>query len=150
MMSQLDGFSNNIKDAIKYKVPSFNNVTSICLCGIGGSAMSGDIILDYLAPICDRNVTVIRGVSLPKWVKGGALVVVISYSGNTKEALDIFNDSLAKGLMMVCISSGGELIDRAKAKNVPVHPRATRQAATGRSRLSARLCRGGHGIGGRL
>ena len=119
ILAQLDGFAEQIREAIGYKVPSFSDISSICLCGIGGSAMCGDFLLDYLVPICDRNVSVIRGVSLPKWANEGTLVVVISYSGNTKEALDIFQDSQSKGLKMVCVSSGGELVKKAKEKNVP-------------------------------
>jgi glucose/mannose-6-phosphate isomerase len=119
MLHQIDSFVRHIKESIGYKVEPLTGVSNICLCGIGGSAMCGDILIDYLAPICDRNVTVVRSVSLPKWVSIGTLVVVISYSGNTKEALDIFQDSTSRGLKTVCITSGGELLRRAKEKNVP-------------------------------
>ena len=119
MLSQIDSFVIHIKDAIGYKAPSFSDISNICLCGIGGSAMCGDIIIDYLAPFCDKNICVIRSVSLPKWASSGTLVVVISYSGNTKEALDIFDDSLSKGMKTICVSSGGELIRKAKEKHIP-------------------------------
>jgi glucose/mannose-6-phosphate isomerase len=119
MLSQIVGFVNHVKEAIGNQVQPFSSVSSICLCGIGGSAMCGDVLLDYLGPICDRNISVVRSVSLPKWVNDGTLVIVISYSGNTKEALDVFEDSYSKGLKMVCVSSGGELIKRAREKDVP-------------------------------
>jgi glucose/mannose-6-phosphate isomerase len=119
ILHQLNGFVRYIKEAIDFKVQPFSDVSSVCLCGIGGSAMCGDIMLDYLAPICDMNITVVRSVSLPKWASDGTLVVVISYSGNTMEALDVFQDSMSRGLKTVCISSGGELIKRAKEKGVP-------------------------------
>ena len=119
MLHLLNSFVTQIKEAIGYRVQPFSDVRNICLCGIGGSAMCGDVMLDYLTPICEQNVTVVRNVSLPKWVDSGTLVVVISYSGNTKEALDIFQDSMSRGLKTVCISSGGELIKRAKEKDVP-------------------------------
>ena len=114
MLSQFEGFVIHIKDALGYIAPPFSDVSSICLCGIGGSAMCGDIMVDYLTPICNKNISVIRNVSLPKWANSGTLVVVISYSGNTKEALDIFEDSLSKGMKAICVSSGGELIKRAR------------------------------------
>jgi glucose/mannose-6-phosphate isomerase len=119
MKSQIDGFVNHIKEAIGYKVQHFSEVSNVCLCGIGGSAMCGDILIDYLAPISDKHVAVVRSVSLPNWVNGRTLIVVISYSGNTKEALDIFQDSLSRGLKMVCVSSGGDLVKRAKENNIP-------------------------------
>jgi glucose/mannose-6-phosphate isomerase len=119
LLSQINGFVNNIEEAIGYKVQQQSDVKSVCLCGIGGSAMCGDILIDYLAPISDKHVTVVRSVSLPNWVNIHTLVVVISYSGNTKEALDIFQDSVSRGLKMVCVSSGGELVKKAKENNVP-------------------------------
>lgn len=119
MLSQVDSFARQIKEAIGYRVEPLPDVSSICLCGIGGSAMCGDVLLDYLAPDCDKIISVVRDVSLPKWVNDGTLVVVISYSGNTKEALDIFQDSISRGLKTVCVSSGGELIKRACEKEVP-------------------------------
>ncbi len=119
MLSQIDGFVKHLEEAIGYKVQAFSDVGSICLCGIGGSAMCGDILIDHLAPICDKNVTVVRSVSLPNWVDNRTLVVVISYSGNTKEALDVYQDALARGLKTVCVSSGGILANKAKENNIP-------------------------------
>jgi glucose/mannose-6-phosphate isomerase len=119
MLSQLDGFVNQIKESIGYSILPILNVNSACLCGVGGSAMCGDIILDYMAQNCDRNVSVVRGVSLPKWVANDTLIVVISYSGNTREALDIFEDAISKNLKTVCVSSGGELIKLAKQHDIP-------------------------------
>jgi glucose/mannose-6-phosphate isomerase len=119
MLSQINGFVKHLEQAIGYKANPLSGVCNVCLCGIGGSAMCGDILIDYLAPICDKQVTVVRSVSLPNWVSSGTLVVVISYSGNTKEALDIFQDSLSRGLKMVCVSSGGELVKKAKDNNIP-------------------------------
>ncbi|MGD0818080.1 MAG: bifunctional phosphoglucose/phosphomannose isomerase [Methanomassiliicoccales archaeon] len=119
MLSQLVGFVNQIKESIGYSISPIPDVNSACLCGVGGSAMCGDIILDYLAQNCDRNVSVVRGMSLPRWVARDTLVVVMSYSGNTREALDIFQDSISKGLKTVCVSSGGELIKLAKQNHIP-------------------------------
>ena len=78
MLAQLDSFVMHIREAIGQNFPVITGVSNICICGIGGSAMSGDILVDYLTPICDRNVTVIRGVSLPRWAIKDTLVVVIS------------------------------------------------------------------------
>ena len=119
MLHLMDSFIGHIREAIGFKIEPLAGVNSICLCGIGGSAMCGDILIDYLGPICDKQITVVRSVTLPRWVNRGTLIVVISYSGNTKEALDIFQDSTSKGLQTVCITSGGELLRRAKEKNVP-------------------------------
>jgi glucose/mannose-6-phosphate isomerase len=120
MLSQIEGFVKHMEQALGYQAGPLADVANVCLCGIGGSAMCGDILIDYLAPICDKQVTVVRSVSLPKWVNSRTLIVVISYSGNTKEALDVFQDSLSRGLKMVCVSSGGELINKAKENGIPL------------------------------
>jgi glucose/mannose-6-phosphate isomerase len=119
MLHLMDSFIGQIEEAIGYKVGPLSGVSNICLCGIGGSAMCGDVLIDYLTPICDKQITVVRSVTLPKWVNASTLIVVISYSGNTKEALDIFQDSSAKGMKTVCITSGGDLLKWAKEKKVP-------------------------------
>jgi glucose/mannose-6-phosphate isomerase len=81
--------------------------------------MCGDVIKDYLSPVYPHQINVVRGVKLPRWVSTTTLIVVISYSGNTREALDMYGDARARGLKVVCVSSGGQLISKASKDQVP-------------------------------
>ena len=53
---------------------------------MGGSAIGADLVLACL-PGLRVPATVVRGYSLPEWVGPETLVVVVSYSGETEEAL---------------------------------------------------------------
>ncbi len=150
MLHLMDSFIGHIREAIGFKIEPLAGVNSICLCGIGGSAMCGDILIDYLGPICDKQITVVRSVTLPRWVNRGTLIVVISYSGNTKEALDIFQDSTSKGLQTVCITSGGELLREGKGKERSVHTCPSWHTAPGGIGLPAGVRCRGPAVGGRV
>ena len=149
MLSQIEGFVNHVKEAIGYQVQPFAGVSSICLwdrrIGYGG-----DACWTIWALICYRNISVVRNVSLPKWVNDGTLVIVISYSGNTKEALDIFQDSFSKGTQdsMRLLRRGADT--EGKGKERPIHPGAIWYTAQGGLGLSSGIGGGYIGIGRRL
>ncbi len=49
------------------------------------------------------------------------MLICSSYSGNTEETLSVFEAAAGKGdgPMIVVIASGGKLLERAKAENLP-------------------------------
>jgi glucose/mannose-6-phosphate isomerase len=49
------------------------------------------------------------------------LVIALSYSGNTAEALACYAEAKARGSQLMVISAGGELTERATADGVPSH-----------------------------
>src|SRR5262245_6283078 len=57
------------------------------VCGMGGSAIAGDLIADAYAERLRRPLAVVRDYALPGWVGRDTLVVLSSYSGNTEETL---------------------------------------------------------------
>ena len=66
------------------------------VCGMGGSAIGGDVVgacLDGL-PV---PYQVVRGYELPAWVSEHTLVFAVSYSGNTEETLACVARALARG-----------------------------------------------------
>lgn len=81
----------------------------IVFCGVGGSAIGGDIVKSYLSLTSSVPVSVLREYHLPAYVDGSSLVFVLSYSGNTEEALSAYNEAREKGVFLVVISSGGRL-----------------------------------------
>jgi glucose/mannose-6-phosphate isomerase len=48
-----------------------------------------------------------------------ALIIAVSYSGNTEETLSAFDEALKRHCRVVVITSGGELLKQAKMLNVP-------------------------------
>ena len=91
----------------------------IVIAGMGGSAIGADVLRAYLVGSGRRPVFVCRDYSLPAFVGPRTLVVVSSYSGNTEEAVSCLGDAVARGAVLVCISTGGTVLDRARDLNVP-------------------------------
>ena len=94
---------------------------SIVVAGMGGSAAAGDYFAALLTAHSPIPVSVVRDYILPAHVDADTLVLLVSYSGNTEEALACFEASMATGAQTVAISSGGELSRRACDARVPVH-----------------------------
>ena len=64
-----------------------SGIQNIILSGMGGSAISGDILLGYAADELKVPAIVNRDYSTPGFVNENTLFIAISYSGNTEETL---------------------------------------------------------------
>jgi glucose/mannose-6-phosphate isomerase len=87
-------------------------VEGVCICGVGGSAIAGDILCEYLSDVSTSPVFIIRSTRPPKWAREDTLVVVVSYSGDTIETLSLFEEAVRRGCRVVCITSNGKLMER--------------------------------------
>ena len=87
---------------------------SIYITGLGGSGIGGGFVQDFVAQDCKLPIIVNKGYEIHRWVNKHTLAICSSYSGGTEETLNAFEQLRATGAKIVCISSGGELIKRAK------------------------------------
>ena len=78
--------------------------SSLHLFGLGGSAIAGDMIRDFLAPV--KKISVHRGTLPPRDRRG---VVVSSYSGNTIEIARMAHRTVGGLKSVIFLTSGGEL-----------------------------------------
>lgn len=84
--------------------------------GMGGSHLAGDIIRDIFP---DLDLKIHSDYGLPNKINKKSLLILSSFSGNTEEVLDSLNCALKVGIPLIIISSGGQLIEIAKAKELP-------------------------------
>ncbi len=70
---------------------------TLIICGMGGSAIGGQLLRDLIAEDSDVSVHIERGYTLPAFAGKDTPVVCISYSGNTEEVLGCFRDGLERG-----------------------------------------------------
>ncbi len=89
----------------------------ICLCGLGGSAMGADVLSDHLERTSTVFSTVVRDVQLPNWVDESTLVILISYSGNTRETLAMHEQARHRNATIAAITSGGKLMQLCQGCN---------------------------------
>ena len=99
--------------------PATSASRPVLVCGMGGSAIGGDMAGAWAASHGVR-VTVHRGYGLPAWVGRDTLLLFSSYSGNTEETLSAFDAATAHGADRRCLATGGALAARARAAGAPL------------------------------
>jgi glucose/mannose-6-phosphate isomerase len=122
---------NVLKDTYKQIDYAWNNpidlgdikkgsIRCIIVTGLGGSAMSGDLLQNFCAGEIKLAYSVNRNYFLPEFADEHSLVIVSSYSGNTEETISALNNSLKKKCQIICISTGGKISQTAKENNIPL------------------------------
>ncbi|MDD1764855.1 MAG: bifunctional phosphoglucose/phosphomannose isomerase, partial [Methanomassiliicoccales archaeon] len=120
MFSCVERFPKQLEESLSVSSRLSCDVDKVCVCGLGGSAIAGDIVSEYLSERSDVMVSVVRGIRLPAWIDDDTLTIIISYSGDTRETLELFNDASKVDSPLIAITSGGELRERCERRNVPV------------------------------
>ncbi len=92
---------------------------NMLVCGMGGSAIGGDILRVFAEQNARIPIAVNRGYIIPGYVDQNSLVVVVSYSGGTEESLAAYAEARRRGAQCVVITSGGVLRQQAEEEGVP-------------------------------
>ena len=101
-------------------LPNFPPITDhVVICGMGGSAIAGDLVFDLSATIGGAPVTVVRDFRLPFVPNERTFIVICSYSGNTKETLSMYRQAVESPAHVVAITAGGELARLSEEHNTP-------------------------------
>ncbi|MCC7429672.1 bifunctional phosphoglucose/phosphomannose isomerase, partial [bacterium] len=138
MLDVLGGFPTQIQVSERIVQETILNidktkVTSIVITGLGGSAISGDLLKTYLESRLEIPVFVNRSYFLPKFVSEKTLVVVSSYSGNTEETVSALHDAKKRKSQILCVTTGGEIEKIAKQNCVKIPMGLQPRAALGYS-----------------
>ncbi|MCZ7543068.1 MAG: SIS domain-containing protein [Anaerolineae bacterium] len=97
----------------------FAQADKVVICGMGGSAIGGELVAFALADQSRAPIMVNRGYDLPAFATGeDTLVVACSHSGDTEETLAAFAQAGARGAQRMAICTGGAL--RAQADEAGV------------------------------
>ncbi|HXR59985.1 MAG TPA: bifunctional phosphoglucose/phosphomannose isomerase, partial [Solirubrobacterales bacterium] len=92
----------------------------LMVCGMGGSAIGGDLAASALGDRLTKPMISIRGYELPSWTTPEWTVLCSSYSGKTEETLACFEAAEILGARRLVLSTGGPLVERAREAGVPV------------------------------
>ncbi|MGH7495907.1 MAG: bifunctional phosphoglucose/phosphomannose isomerase [bacterium] len=103
-----------------FNLPGFRP-NGIVVAGMGGSAISGDVVRGVTLEELAVPMIVCRSYDLPSWVDTNSLVVVSSYSGNTEESLAALMLAQKRSARIVCITSGGKVGELAQKNGWPVY-----------------------------
>ncbi|OGH64680.1 MAG: hypothetical protein A2821_04485 [Candidatus Magasanikbacteria bacterium RIFCSPHIGHO2_01_FULL_41_23] len=93
------------------------NYTRFVVVGMGGSHLAADA-LERLRP--DIDLLVYSDYGLPVILDPkNTLIILSSYSGGTEEVLAVSEEGLKRGYNMAAIAIGGQLLDFARAHQIP-------------------------------
>jgi len=124
MLEMIKSFPSQIESQYKslleleFDLNKYKNIENIVIVGMGGSAISGDIINNLLRDELSIPITVIRGYTLPQWVDDKSLIILSSYSGNTEETLSVYDYSKARSSMLISVTTGGVLQEKSNKDEV--------------------------------
>jgi glucose/mannose-6-phosphate isomerase len=118
MKDLVQNFTTQLREAKsiadKAIISSGNNIQNIVISGLGGSGIGGTIVSELISDSCSVPVCIAKDYNLPAFVGSSTLLIISSYSGNTEETLSAMEQGIAKKAQVVCITSGGKVLELAK------------------------------------
>ncbi|MGB9378641.1 MAG: bifunctional phosphoglucose/phosphomannose isomerase [Mycobacteriales bacterium] len=78
---------------------------SVVVAGMGGSAISGDVLAAIAGWSCPVPVIVSREYGLPLWVGAADAVIGVSYSGTTQETLSAVEQAVSRGCSVLGVGA---------------------------------------------
>jgi glucose/mannose-6-phosphate isomerase len=123
MIDDVLGIPDQLRDAL-WRIESARlepaEAAGVMVCGMGGSAIGGDLAIAALGDRLTRPLLTVRGYELPSWATPEWTLLCSSYSGHTEETLACFAAGEALGARRIVVSTGGPLVDAAREAGIPV------------------------------
>src|SRR4051812_47179385 len=109
MKELIADFSNQLRQGLDIAKQSTlrnstDEITNAVISGMGGSGIGGNITIEAVAAELRIPIIVNKDYALPHYVNKHTLVIISSYSGNTEETVNAFDEALEKGAKIVCIT----------------------------------------------
>ena len=101
-------------------LPDGSSIAHVVVFGMGGSGVSGDILLATAGAVLPVPAVVVKSYECPPFVGEATLVFAISASGNTEETVEAASEAALNGAQVVAVTGGGELARLASSWGAPV------------------------------
>jgi glucose/mannose-6-phosphate isomerase len=119
MRTAIINFPNHVIECFqlckKYDVTVPKAVKNIIIAGLGGSAIGGDVVRNWIGDSASIPIEVCRGYQLPGYANEETMLIAVSYSGETEETLRLFLEGKEKRCGIITVTSGG-ILDRLSKK----------------------------------
>ena len=120
VLDQPDHLPEALRRVEAASIPRRDLPGGLLVCGMGGSAIGGDLAAAAIGRRATRPVRTVRGYLPEPWLAPDTLVLCSSYSGETEETLACFEAAGAAGAPRVALTTGGPLATRAREEGVPI------------------------------
>jgi len=94
--------------------------SNVIITGYGGSAISGDILRNWLSKRATVPIEVCRDLEFPTYAGRETLVICVSYSGETEESLRMLEAAIKAGCRLSIVTSGGTMSEICSKLNLPI------------------------------
>jgi glucose/mannose-6-phosphate isomerase len=123
MLDDVLAIPDHLRDALwrveSARLPRSESAGAL-VCGVGGSAVGGDLAAALLGERLSRPLLTVRDYALPSWATPEWTVFCSSYSGETEETLACFAAAEELDARRVVASTGGALVEAARGAGDPV------------------------------
>jgi len=109
-----------ILSQVAWDVSNYGDVKRVVFCGVGGSAIGGDLVRAHLGEELRVPFEVNRDYRIQSAIDLESLVILSSYSGNTEETLSCLDQALSKGCKILTLTSGGRLAVESSRLGIPI------------------------------
>ncbi|MBS1542522.1 MAG: bifunctional phosphoglucose/phosphomannose isomerase [Bacteroidetes bacterium] len=122
MKKLIEGFTQQLAEALRIGQAvdmgrQGSDIRNVLITGMGGSGIGANLVDSLTFGRIPIPVTVCKGYNIPQFVSPHTLFIACSYSGNTEETLAAVQKAMLKRASIVCITSGGKLLEIAKEYN---------------------------------
>ncbi|HQQ97221.1 MAG TPA: bifunctional phosphoglucose/phosphomannose isomerase [Cyclobacteriaceae bacterium] len=122
MKERIEGFTQQLAEALRIGQAADlarqgSDIRNVLVTGVGSSGISANLVESLTFGRIPIPVTVCRGYNIPQFVSPHTLFIACSYTGNTEETLSAVQKAVLKRANIICITSGGKLLELAKEYN---------------------------------
>lgn len=122
MKKLIEGFTRQLSDALKIGqavdlVRQGTDIRNILISGMGASGIGANLVDSLTFGRIPIPVTVCKGYNIPQFVSPHTLFIACSFSGSAEETMAAVQKAMLKRAHIICITSGGRLLELAKEYN---------------------------------